>query len=445
MTPSTYLASDFMPLGDTAPSPLPRAVLYGGVGLLGMLLLWAYFAPLDIIAVAPGKIIPQGYLQIVQPTESGVIKEILVTEGAQVKAGQVLARMDARVSEADSRQLQNELKLKRLQLRRIDAELGAAPWRRLADDPPELFSQVEAQLNARRQAHFGALEIERAIQVKAEQDLKSADEVEVKLQKTVPLYMQQEAAYDQLVKDGFAGKLMHTEKQRDRIEKEQDLRAQHFNIASLKATISQVNKRILQITSSYHQQLQNERIDAEAQYHKLQQDWEKQSHRHALLELKAPQDGIVKDLATHTLGSVVAPGTVVMTLVPDGDGLLAEVWVTHLDAGLVEPGQAAKLKLTAYPFQQYGMMNARVRHISPDASESADQKNARNAGIQDQPASSFRAMIELSEPFMQAQGKRYRLSPGMQVNAEINLGTRTVLQYLLSPVQKTLHEAGRER
>ena len=445
MTSSTHHASDFLQLRDAAPAPLPRAVLYGTLALLSASFLWAYFAPLDIIAVAPGKIVPQGYLQIVQPTESGVIKEILVTEGAQVKAGQILARMDARVSDADGRQLQNELRLKRLQLRRIDAELGGAPWKRVADDPAELFAQVEAQLNARRQAHFGALEIERAILVKAEQDLKSAQEVEAKLQKTIPLYIQREAAYDQLVKDGFAGTLMHLERQRDRIEKEQDLRAQQFNIASLKATISQVGKRIAQITSSYHQQLQNERIDAEAQYHRLQQDWEKQAHRHALLELKAPQDGIVKDLATHTLGSVVAPGTVVMTLVPDGDALLAEVWVTHLDAGLVEPGQTAKLKLTAYPFQQYGMLDARVRHISPDASEATDQKSAKNAGLQDQSASSFRALIELPQPFVQAQGKRYRLSPGMQVNAEINLGTRTVLQYLLAPVQRTLHEAGRER
>jgi hemolysin D len=70
---------DFLQLRDAAPSPLPRAVLYGTLAMLGMLLLWAYFAPLDIIAVAAGKIIPQGYLQIVQPTESGVIKEILVT------------------------------------------------------------------------------------------------------------------------------------------------------------------------------------------------------------------------------------------------------------------------------------------------------------------------------------------------------------------------------
>ncbi len=444
MTASNRMASDSLQYRDAEPAPLPRAVLYALLALLASLLLWAYLAPLDIIAVAPGKIIPQGYLQIVQPSESGVITEILVAEGARVKAGQVLARMDARASDADSRQLQNELKLKRLQLRRIDAELGGATWRRLADDPPELFSQVEAQLHARRQTHLGALDIERAVLVKAEQDLSSAGEVEAKLQKTIPLFRQQEAAYDQLVKDGFAGKFMHLEKQRDRIEKEQDLRAQQFNIASLKATISQVTKRIAQISSSYRQQLQNERIDAEAHYHKLRQDWDKQARRHALLELKAPQDGIVKDLATHTLGSVVAPGTVVMTLVPGGDGVLAEVWVSHLDAGMVEAGQFARLKFTAYPFQRYGMLDGRVRHISPDASEPAEQKNAKNAGIQDQPASGFRALIELPGPFLQAQGKRHRLSPGMQVSAEIKLGTRTVMEYLLSPVQKTLHEAGRE-
>jgi len=103
MTPSTRADSDFLPFTDTEPAPLPRAVLYASLGLLGALMLWAYFAPLDIIAVAPGKIVPRGYLQIVQPSESGVIREILVSEGAEVRAGQVLARMDARLSDADSR------------------------------------------------------------------------------------------------------------------------------------------------------------------------------------------------------------------------------------------------------------------------------------------------------------------------------------------------------
>ena len=442
MTLTAGIETDFLPLADAQPAPLPRAVLYAILALLTALLLWASFARLDIIAVAPGKIVPQGYLQIVQPSESGVIREILVREGAQVQQGQVLARMDARLSDADSRQLQNELKLKRLQLRRIDAELNAVALHQLADDPPELHAQVNAQLQARRQAHLGALEIERAQLAKAEQDLKSAAEIEAKLQKTIPLFAEQEAAYDKLVKDGFAGKLMHLEKQRNRIEKEQDLRAQQFNIASLKATIIQINKRIAQIASSYRQQLQNEKVETEALYHRLRQDWDKQAHRHALLELRAPQDGVVKDLATHTLGSVVAPGTVVMTLVPGGDALAAEVWVTHLDAGLVEAGQPVRLKLTAYPFQQYGMMEGSVKQISPDASEPGDTKSA---GMQQQSASSFRALIDLQQPYLEAQGRHYRITPGMQVSAEIRLGTRSVLQYLLAPVQKTLHEAGRER
>jgi len=116
--------------------------------------------------------------------------------------------------------------------------------------------------------------------------------------------------------------------------------------------------------------------------------------------------------------------------------------VTHLDAGLVESGQRAKLKLTAYPFQQYGMLDARVGHVSPDASEPAEQKNGRNAGIQDQPASGFRTLIELPQTSIEAQGKRFRLSPGMQVNAEINLGTRTVLQYFLSPYKRPCTKRG---
>ena len=111
--------------------------------------------------------------------------------------------------------------------------------------------------------------------------------------------------------------------------------------------------------------------------------------------------------------------------------------VTRIWALAREPRGQGSEKLAGYA-DRY-----RVRHISPDASEPAEQK--RNAGIQEQPASSFRALIELPAPYLQTQSKRYRLSPGMQVSAEINLGTRTVLEYLLSPIQKTLHEAGRER
>jgi hemolysin D len=259
----------------------------------------------------------------------------------------------------------------------------------------------------------------------------------------LPLYREQEEAFEKLSKEGYAGRLMVLEKSRDRIEKEQDLKAQEFTIASLRATIEQAQKRITQISSNYRRELQNERVEVEAQYARLRQDAEKQSTRRELLELRAPQDGIVKDLATHTVGSVLSPGTVVMTLVPVNDPMQAEVWVTHDDAGFVAPKQQVKLKLATYPFQKYGMIDGEVKRVSPDASETGDGRvgKAGESGA----GSGYRTLVSVRAPYLETEGKRYPLSPGMVVTAEINLGTRTVLEYILSPVQRSLHEAGRER
>ena len=233
-------------------------------------------------------------------------------------------------------------------------------------------------------------------------------------------------------------RLMALDRQRSYIEAEQDLMAQKHAVASLQATISQAEKRLAQIQSGYRQQLHNERVEAEAVYAKLRQDWDKQQHRHSLLELKAPQVGVVKDLATHTPGTVVAPGTILLTLVPHDEPLIAEVWVSNADAGFVRAEQKARVKLAAYPFQKYGMLDGIVRQVSADAQEKTE--NAKP--LQE---AAYRALIHLDSDYLGSHGRRLRLVPGMLVNAEIHLGTRTVLEYLLSPIQKVAHEAGRER
>jgi HlyD family secretion protein len=179
----------------------------------------------------------------------------------------------------------------------------------------------------------------------------------------------------------------------------------------------------------------------------MQQELDKLSQRYELLELRAPQDGVVKDLATHTVGSVVSPGTVVMTLVPLNDPMQCEIWVSNEDAGLVRPGQKVKIKLAAYPFQKFGLAEGEVRHVSPDASdlpEAANREKKRELGHM-LPPTGYRTLVALHSPVLEAGGAQFRIAPGMQLAAEINLGTRTVMRYLLSPVQKTLHEAGRER
>ena len=164
--------------------------------------------------------------------------------------------------------------------------------------------------------------------------------------------------------------------------------------------------------------------------------------------MSAPQAGTVKDLATHTVGTVAAPGTILMTLLPQGDTLIAEVWVGNQDVGFVREGQSVKLKLAAFQFQKYGMIEGVVRQISADATEAPSANTRSDAvGGRDRPMGplAYRALVDLSSQELLVEGAKYALSAGMQVSGEINLGTRTILEYVLSPVQKAWHEAARER
>ena len=446
VTPADFSAP-LLRVQQSPPSPFAGWMLKTLLLLFGCLLAWAAFSRLDIVAVAPGKLVPQSYLRIVQPLEQGVVSEILVREGEAVAAGQVLMRMDARLTAADQRVVKNELQLKRLQVRRIDAELAGTTFKLDSGDDTGLLLQIEAQHRARRQAYLDAVDAEKAMLAKAGADLKAAVEIESKLKKTVPIYKEAADGWSGLAREGFAGKLMAQERMRQYIESEQDLKAQTENVASLRSAIAQADRRLAQITSNYRQQLQNERVEAAAQVQRLEEELGKHEHRLELMALRAPQAGIVKDLATHTVGTVAAPGTILLTLVPLHEPLVAEIWVNNEDVGFVRKGQAVKLKLAAFQFQKYGMVQGAVRQVSADASESQNAVADRVDIARNKSAAplTYKTLVDIDVQNLVAQGVSYALTPGMQVAAEIHLGTRTVLEYLLSPVTKAFHEAGRER
>lgn len=445
-------ALDFAPglldIQERLPSPLPRTVLKGLLILLLALLIWATFGRLDIVAVAEGKLIPKTYLKIVQPAESGIVREIAVTEGQHVEAGQILVRMDANISDADSKSIKQALEHKTLELRRVDAELSGLAFRREPTDPPELFQRIQAAYLSNRRALEDDLATERASRQRATQELASALEIQRKLEDTLPSYQAQEASFEKLGKVGFAGNLMVMEKKRERIEQEQDLQAQKYNASSLQSSIAQSDRRLAQIQSDYRQKLEAEHVAIYAEKQRLEQEWAKQSHRNSLLELKAPQAGIIKDLATHTPGTVVSPGTVLMTLVPNTEDLLAEVWVKNTDAGFVRTGQEVKVKLSAYPFQKYGMVTGEVLRVSADSTDKSANNNQQTGAEEAQPMNaqySYRTLIDLKLQHLEFDQSKLALSSGMQVAAEIKLTDQTVLEYLLSPVRRAFHEAGRER
>lgn len=429
-------------LQKVAPHPLGRWVLWGNLILLFFLICWALLGRIDIVAVADGKLVPESYLKIVQPSEPGIVKEILVHEGETVSAGQVLMRMDAMISDADLSATTTAYERKRLQLERIDAEIANKPFQPDFQSSPTLIKEIALQYQANQDALTATLEEEHSRLNKAKQEMATANQQLKSIESILPYYQEQEKAYELLVKKGFVGELLEAEKRRELIEKEQDMATQIHVIASAQASIEQSHKKIKQIKADYARQLYLERNEVQIEIDKLTKEIEKQRHKRSLLELKAPSDGVIKDLATHTSGTVVQPGTVLASLVPHEENMKVEVWVSNEDVGFVHPGQPVKLKFSAYSFQKYGMGRGVVEHVSADA-QSAEE--ARDQGVSGQQALRYKALVKLVGNALEMDGVSYPLSVGMQTTAEIVLGDRTVAEYLLSPVQRAWHEAGRER
>jgi HlyD family secretion protein len=446
--PAGHGSGDFLPgplrLVELPPSPAPRRLLYWVSALFVIALLWLVFGRVDIVAVAGGKLAPRTSVKIVQPADAGRVAEIAVVEGDAVLAGQVLIRLDADLQEADTRALRSELALRTLQLRRIDAELADAILARFDGDGDDAFARMEAQYRANRTAYSDALAQERASVARIDQELRAATAVLVKLQRTVPIYRTVSERYATLKAEGFVSELAALERHRDRIEKEQDEAAQKHTVDSLEASLAQAQRRLAQVESAYRQQLHAERTQVASQRSRIEEDLAKALYRASAVELRAPQAGVIKDLATHTLGTVVSPGTVLLTLVPAGEELQADVLVRNLDVGFVHVGQAAKVKVASYPFQKYGTVQGVVTHVSPDASEAPARRDVTEDAVA-QAQNGYRARVALAAQSVAFDGRALALTSGMQVESEIRLGERSLLEYVLAPFQKAWHEAARER
>ena len=432
-------APDLLTLQESPPSRLPRAAVLAVVVLIGLLLAWAVWARLDIVATAPGRLVPVSYTKIVQPAEPGVVSEILVSDGDVVRAGQVLLRLDARLSQADAGALDQDADLKRLTIQRIDAELTERPLVLPPRVSSALASQVQAQYLARRRSYEDAVTQDKAAVLRAQGELAAALQTLIKLRDVVPIVRAAAEKHEQLEKAGFVSQLASADRRREHIEKSQELAAQIELVNALKAGILQQEKKVDAVRSTYRTQLENERLETLAQLNRIGQEKDKSNVRAGQLEIRAPADGIVKDLAIASPGVVVQAGALLMNIVPRDEPLQAELLLGNEDAGFVAIGQKVQLKIAAFPFQKYGLLAGSVRHIAADATQ------AQGTQMQAQ-APTYRALIALSGQTLHSpSGAHLALTPGMLVVAEIHQGERSVLEYLLSPVQKVAIEAGRER
>lgn len=381
------------------------------------------------------------FTKVVQPAEAGVVSEILVKEGDAVREGQLLLRLDPRLSMADTAALGTDLAVRRITPRFIEAELAERTLGPIKNGRPEIFAQVQARFRAQRQAYLDAVAQDGEALNRARSDLQAAQQVLDKLTQTLPIYRQSSQAYRKLHQEGFVGELAALEKDREAIEKDQEQKAQTSNVASLGSAIAQSQKKITSVRSQYRSQLENERVETLALLNRSGQEFEKSQVKAGMLEIRAPNAGVVKDLALTTRGAVVAAGALLMNIVPVEQAMQAEVLLRNEDVGFAGTGQDVRVKVAAYPFQKYGMLDGKVALISADA---VDPKQTPQGQV---PSLTYRAIVVLDKAQLTsvATGEQLALQAGMLVTAEIHQGRRTVLEYLLSPVRKVAQEAGRER
>lgn len=433
-------------VAERPPSPKPRLMLLLLLGLLVALFVWAVYGRLDVVARAEGRLVPEGRVKVVQPFERGRVKRILVEEGDRVAEGQTLVLMDAKLVQADLKRVEGRLAKARLELRRIRAELQGGELEKRPADNAGLFDRVRAKFEGNRRAFRDSLDRQRAGLQRTEKELAAARATRKRLAKTLPLLRTSEKALGRLEEKGYAPRVKLLDKRRARIETQQKLAAQRHRIQALEAEMDAIHRKIQSLRSSYRKRLLKQRLEVAARIEELSQSRRKLGYRRNLMRIGAPEAGVVKRLATHTRGSVVPSGAVLMELVPSDEPLKAEVRVSNRDIGFVHPGQTARLKLTAYDFQRYGTIEAEVEHLSPDANRSRGRNSRPAQGVgSPKQGSGYPALLSLSRQHVTNGSERLDLRAGMNVTAEIKLGTRTVLEYVLSPVTEGLKEAGTQR
>ena len=401
-------------------------------------LAWAFFAEIDIVVSAQGKLAPVSFVRVAQPVEGGVVRAIRVKDGETVAAGVALVELDPLFASEDAKSSALQTDRLKLQLKRIEAELVGLPF------VPTVGSETlrTAALNEytlRRQALSSALAEGQAAVDKASSDAGTAEERLARAQQMLPLVAKQSDMQQALLAQGFVSDAAATDKLRDLVDAKQELAAQVAGGQAARAAVAQAQASIARIQADYRKQLATERAQALGDLGTADTESTKREHRLLQTTLVAPVAGTVNGLAALSVGQVVSTGASLLTVVPKDEALRMEGWVRNEDAAYVAPGMPAKVKVAAYPFQKYGWVEAEVAWLGVDAETPESMRNAQGEPL------FYRVRFTLKRQSLSRDGKPYELKPGMQAVGDIQIGKRTLVEYLTSPVRKVLLEAAREK
>ncbi|XLZ69000.1 HlyD family type I secretion periplasmic adaptor subunit [Massilia sp. SR12] len=432
---------DYLPDADAIErSPLPsylRITVHVLAAAMLIFLVWASVSKVEKIVMAPGKLVNPVPNIVLSPLDTSLVQKIEVRPGQVVKKGQLLATLDPTFTQADEAELRARLQSLENQEKGLRAELTGQ-----ALQPGKLASAddiLQAQLSGERQANFEAQKnrLEQNIErLKATMETNKRDQVV--LAQRLKSLTEIEAMQEKLLAENFGAKMHLLEARDRRLEVERTLVnarnrdiEQARELAAAEAERSAFNK-------GWRQKSMEELLTATRERDSIKEQLAKADKRNQLVQMTAPADAVVLEMAKVSPGSVARAAEQMFVLVPLSAKMEVEANIDASDIGSVKPGDEVHVKVDAFPFQQHGMLEGKVRSVSQDAfkREQSQPGAASNAY--------YVARIELGPAKLHGTQDKAGLLPGMTAQSEVVVGKRTVMSYLLWPLTKALDEAIRE-
>ncbi|WP_253384665.1 HlyD family type I secretion periplasmic adaptor subunit [unidentified bacterial endosymbiont] len=390
--------NDFSRFNSRLKEPrLPRStrVAWALFAVLASFILWASLFHLDEVTTGSGKVIPSSHEQVIQSLEGGIIHSLLVHEGDIVERGQQLAQLDRTKTESSVLESESRLNAALATAARLNAEVNNTElvFPEELDDDVELVKQETALFQSRRD---------------------SLDKGLAGLRQGAELVQRELALTRPLVTQGAASKVevLRLERQKNELE-----------------------SKITEMQNQYYVRAREELAKANAEIEAQRSVMKGREDSLTRLTFNAPVRGIVKDIDVTTVGGVIPPNGKLMSLVPLDDQMLIEAKISPRDVAFIHPGQKALVKITAYDYSIYGGLEGEVTMISPDTLQDEVKRDVYY----------YRVYIRTaSNHLMNKQGKAFPVFPGMIATVDIKTGSKTILDYLLKPLNKA-KEALRER
>jgi HlyD family secretion protein len=433
---------EFLPDADAIErGPLPKFVrltLHTLLLAFVCFIVWACVSPVEKIVIAHGKLVNPLPNIVVQPLETSIIQSINVRVGQIVKKGQVLATLDPTFTAADETQLRVRLQSLDTQASGLRAELSGKPGANVSAGASD-DAQLQAQLSTERKANYEAQRNKMDQNIaRLRAGLETNKHDQAILAQRVKSLREVEAMQEQLMAEQFGAKMHLLEARDRRLEVERDMDLQRNKSIEMARELASSESERAAFEKSWRQKSMEDLLSASRERDSINEQLAKADKRAKMVQLVAPSDGVVLEIGKLSIGSIVREAEPLFTLVPLGSELEAEVQIDSQDVGYIKTGALAHLKVDAFSFQEHGMLDGKVRFISQDSFKR--DTNEKSGGGLD---AYYLSRIPFSGKLRKLPGDA-RLLPGMTVTAEIVVGHRTVMSYLVFPLTRALDESIRE-